>query len=1224
MAVDTNLNFQSLFESLKVEDPWLPPRTWESIPSQSQQTHLPSRRSAGISSSSVSESSLVRLAMNALQGLESALISVENLSAAFCSDASDRTFHQIPSLWNRFSSTHVLGKILRSIGCVGFLVFLLHKFVDHFTELGIDQTFNQTSNQPKLEECKSNDDSNVIEKQCSQKSLVNQAFAVALRKILEGYMCALDSLHASVGLRRTSKVPDAPFLESSVEGCLMSVVHSEITLLEMYLHTRELRIQIEVLGNICNLHDIANCFSLLPFHDLIDKATSEFCSFHRGGDLLTYLYTQLQVADPAHCAILKFLFLRSCEPYCAFIRSWIYKAEVVDPYAEFIVEYVDVKTPNLNTAGISSFPLACTREREGVSIPCFMKELLLPLLRAGQQLQVLVKLLELGTSVATAECTYDDFLPCWTGFSSNHMCYESVISFSKEDVEARVSARSIYYEMMQKKLDNLLTKIEFRCEQVVPDDAVSMILAHVGGRISAPLSIESGSSIVVPEVDKRNSIMLKDKTDHDDSSSSLDATDVAVDMSDSAVDMSDSPGCQSSISCEDQIEFDQGIVPHDNTGVLKENHFSSLSFSKATLNINSLRKPPQHEGEGVFHVGSVLDGTSTKIDDANCVVQSQNNALHSSDTSLFFDLANWSWNSDATCTGYSDMHSLDFDIRKDGRNYGAHFGEVSLSRKKISNTSVAKDASLNNQLDNIPCASNLFLLQPQNLDCSSNFFSLNPMVTRNAFLPMMTKPDQRHASTISQSFPFFDFSVVEDPCRVRAGKILPSPGAESLCDGNSQGPATNSKSSDSSEQECGGDIFVDNTISYNDRENISTNVSGGRSWETTLCTASKRTVDKSAEGQRLSRSGLFELPLDFVIHKCLVQEIILQYTYVSKLTVKLLDEGFDLRGHLLALRRYHFMELADWADSFVTSLWNHKWCVIEAGSKLQDIQSYLELSVQKSSCEHDHNKDRLFVYIKEQFTLPLSKATIGIDSFEFLGLGYQVEWPINIILTPAALKIYAEIFSFHVKVKLAGFSLTKVWSSLKDMVILVRQNRHSKLINQEIQHFNVLVKTRHQVNHFVCVLQHYVESQLSHLSWCRFLQSLQLKAKDMMDLESMHMAYLTDALHTCFLSEETRSVAGIINQILQCALDLRCCFTGDMWNTQVDNAASSRRLSGINKSQVLVIKKRFDTNMKELHLFYLKSPKVGEYGLSRLWECLNYNYHYSDTGNEMSYYAFSV
>lgn len=48
-----------------------------------------------------------------------------------------------------------------------------------------------------------------------------------------------------------------------------------------------------------------------------------------------------------------------------------------------------------------------------------------------------------------------------------------------------------------------------------------------------------------------------------------------------------------------------------------------------------------------------------------------------------------------------------------------------------------------------------------------------------------------------------------------------------------------------------------------------------------------------------------------------------RYKYVSKLTIKLLEEGFDLQEHFLALRRYHFMELADWADLFVMSLWNH-------------------------------------------------------------------------------------------------------------------------------------------------------------------------------------------------------------------------------------------------------------------------------------------------------------
>lgn len=216
----------------------------------------------------------MRLALNALQGLESALISIEKISVAFCSDPADRTFHGIPNLWNRCSSTHALGKILKSIGCSGILVFLLRKFVDHFRNLDACLT------RQGLED-----------EEVPQYSLVNQAFAVAVDKVLEGYMCALDALYAAVGLRRSAK-----FDVVSEEGCLRSGVQSKITLLEVYLHTRELRTQIEVLGNICNLHDIAVCFSESSTENVTAKAISEFKSFWRGGDLLTYLYTQLQVS----------------------------------------------------------------------------------------------------------------------------------------------------------------------------------------------------------------------------------------------------------------------------------------------------------------------------------------------------------------------------------------------------------------------------------------------------------------------------------------------------------------------------------------------------------------------------------------------------------------------------------------------------------------------------------------------------------------------------------------------------------------------------------------------------------------------------------------------------------------------------------------------------------------------------------------------------------------
>lgn len=55
----------------------------------------------------------------------------------------------------------------------------------------------------------------------------------------------------------------------------------------------------------------------------------------------------------------------------------------------------------------------------------------------------------------------------------------------------------------------------------------------------------------------------------------------------------------------------------------------------------------------------------------------------------------------------------------------------------------------------------------------------------------------------------------------------------------------------------------------------------------------------------------------------------------------------------------------------------------------------------------------------------------GIQSFNYLGLGYRVDWPVNIILTSGALEIYAEIFSFLIQVKLALSSLAEAWCSLK-------------------------------------------------------------------------------------------------------------------------------------------------------------------------------------------------
>ena len=54
-----------------------------------------------------------------------------------------------------------------------------------------------------------------------------------------------------------------------------------------------------------------------------------------------------------------------------------------------------------------------------------------------------------------------------------------------------------------------------------------------------------------------------------------------------------------------------------------------------------------------------------------------------------------------------------------------------------------------------------------------------------------------------------------------------------------------------------------------------------------------------------------------------------------------------------------------------------------------------------------------------------------LHAFDFMVLGYRVDWPVNMIITQDALKTYADIFSYLIRVRLAVVSLTDVWHWLK-------------------------------------------------------------------------------------------------------------------------------------------------------------------------------------------------
>lgn len=106
------------------------------------------------------------------------------------------------------------------------------------------------------------------------------------------------------------------------------------------------------------------------------------------------------------------------------------------------------------------------QERSGAAVPCFLRKFSLPLQRAGQQLQVLIKLLELCRWVCPGDQTYKDILPYWNDASSDRLYNLSPLTFSKKSIEEMEAVRENMYRVMQERLQIRFTKLDIKYQQI--------------------------------------------------------------------------------------------------------------------------------------------------------------------------------------------------------------------------------------------------------------------------------------------------------------------------------------------------------------------------------------------------------------------------------------------------------------------------------------------------------------------------------------------------------------------------------------------------------------------------------------------------------------------------------------------------------------------------------------------------------------------------------------
>ncbi|KAH9605327.1 hypothetical protein KSS87_020530 [Heliosperma pusillum] len=873
----------------------------------------------------VEEASLVRLVLNALQGVESAVVNIEQVSALFCADLADRSHHRIPTIWNRSLSTYGLGKMLKSIGYTGSIVVLLQKFVDFFTCSSLDGTLNVKQPAEQVDAV-----GHACEREFADHppfSLVNQAFAVAVRTVFEGYLCALDTLDASVYLRRSSNKANS----------------------------------------VTNATQRALCFSLVSFEDLIAQGVTKIHSFYKGGDLLTYLYRQLQVVDPAHCTLLKFLFLCSLEPYCTFIRSWIYEAKISDPYGEFIVKYAAAPPSHLPSKGATiDFQLATIRDQDGAVIPCFLNDVLVQLLRAGQQLQVVMKLLRLCNYAHAGEDSFEDILPSSSDFPI-HKVSGYPLSFNKGEIEAIVLSRKEFYSKMHEKLEIFMDTVDINYRQVVLHDAVNLYSSYNTGNIAQ-------HSSTLDETWGLQSAIVESNFDQAAQSMDSEACSTGDDYS-YALELDESSEYSSTDDSDEEVDGHgaaHALDPRDGLACSTQNKLFSLVFSSISSEKASHEPNKVQEASCVQNHSADCSGESVlSKDNASCGESLELSRSWLSEIQYAGAPPNLGW-------PVGGLYQNPLRVKERGRYDKSliigvdqcSIPHVQILEKDIpcsDDMSALEHIMIRETSNEAKFSSNSFLLQSWNAKYPTNLLSMNPMLTKFPFLLDVKKEkgESGHTSKISKNFPCFDFSKTTNPLK----------------------------------------LFEEHT-SYVQRFHGGNNVISSADYGTSAVAK----VDGSDMTMNV-RDGR-----------------------------QLVKDQFNCSGDSLSMKNNENGHLEKPCGG---SSWQDK--------KIPEIQGLLESSIQRSSCERDRNKDRLYVYVKDSSQAPVSTPGIvikfsselhfsGLHSFDFIGLGYRVEWPVNIVLTTSALSIYAEIFTFLIQLKLATLSLTDVWCSLKDFRHLVSQN----------------------------------------------------------------------------------------------------------------------------------------------------------------------------------------
>ncbi|KAM3925323.1 gamma-tubulin complex component 6 [Leptodactylus fuscus] len=295
------------------------------------------------------------------------------------------------------------------------------------------------------------------------------------------------------------------------------------------------------------------------------------------------------------------------------------------------------------------------------------------------------------------------------------------------------------------------------------------------------------------------------------------------------------------------------------------------------------------------------------------------------------------------------------------------------------------------------------------------------------------------------------------------------------------------------------------------------------------------------------------LSLPVLMKYSVTAPILSSVSLVNKAVVDYYFVELNMEKHFEAIRHFLLMEDGEFAQSLSDLLFEK----LGAGQTVGELftplvlNSILNKALQYSLHGDSHLASNLsfaLKYIPEVFT------PTAPDTLSCLELRYKVDWPLNIVITDTCINKYNKIFSFLLQLKHMVWTLRDIWFHLK-RTALVNQASSSVQYRQ-------LQLYRHEMQHFVKVIQGYIANQILHVTWSEFRNKLRT-VSNLEDIRKTHTEYLNKALFRGLLTEKAAPLMNVIHSIFSLILKFRTQLISQSWTCDKEKQIASHPNYGL-------------------------------------------------------------